>query len=418
MVKPMKHGKRQVKQALAALWACLTLCTAAFAAGSSLTVRLVSDGGAFQSGIRVEVRRVTKQGTLTEDFKGCGYTAAELRRDYGAKVAQELYAYAAGADVTAQSGTTDQRGEVRFAGLGAGLYLVSGPGGQKAEFLPYLVLLTGEGETLSEPKVEIPGTRSLTVTKVWDDGKNADGVRPSSIEVRLIKDGSAVRRVTLSAANGWKHTFTGLDETGTYSVEEAAVSGYAASYAAVDEGFVITNVHVPDSDVEHMEIPVRVVWVDNGDLAGLRPVSVTVQLVQDGTVIRTAVLSEDNEWFTTFSGLLPGRAYSVRQITVPHYTTTCSGSAEAGFVITNTYIPDPDGPDDPDVPTPVDPDVPPDVPDPPTPDTPDPPAPVDPDQPTIPQTGAYTWPMYLLFAAGAALIALGALDVYRGRGEG
>lgn len=414
----MKYGKRQVKQALAALWACLTLCTMALAAGSSLIVRLESDEGARQSGIRVELRQVTKNGTLTEDFRGCGYTAAELRRDYGAKVAQELYAYAAAANIPAQSGTTDDQGEVHFGGLEAGLYLVSEPGGQKAEFLPYLVELTGSGETLSEPKVEIPGTKSLTVTKIWDDGKNADGVRPASIEVRLIKDGSAVRRVTLSAANGWKHTFTGLDEAGTYSVEEAAVSGYTASYKAVDGGFVITNVHVPDSDVEHMEIPVRVVWVDNGDLAGLRPVSVTVQLVQDGTVIRTAVLSEDNEWFTTFSGLLPGRAYSVRQITVAHYTTTCSGSAEAGFVITNTYIPDPDGPDDPDVPTPVDPDVPPDVPDPPTPDTPDPPAPVDPDQPTIPQTGAYTWPMYLLFAAGAALIALGALDVYRGRGEG
>lgn len=418
MVKPMKHGKRQVKQALAAIAACLALCTMALAAGSSLIVRLESDEGARQSGIRVELRQVTKNGTLTEDFKDCGYTAAELRRDYGAKVAQALYDYAAAAGVPAQSGTTDDQGEVRFGGLEAGLYLVSEPGGQKAEFLPYLVELTGSGETLSEPKVEIPGTKSLTVTKIWDDGKNADGVRPASIEVRLIKDGSAVRRVTLSAANGWKHTFTALDEKGTYSVEEAAVSGYEASYAAVEGGFVITNVHVPDSDVEHMEIPVRVVWVDNGDLAGLRPVSVTVQLVQDGTVIRTAVLSEDNEWFTTFSGLLPGRAYSVRQITVPHYTTTCSGSAEAGFTITNTYVPDPGDPDDPDTPTPDNPDVPPDTPTPPAPDNPDPPAPSDPDEPTIPQTGAYTWPMYLLFAAGAALIALGALDVYRGRGEG
>ena len=415
MVKPMKHGKRQVKQALAALWACLTLCTAAFAAGSSLTVRLVSDGGGLQSGIRVEVRQVTKQGALTEDFKDCGYTAAELRRDYGAKAAQELYAYAAGASIPAQSGTTDDQGEVRFGGLEAGLYLVSEPGGQKAEFLPYLVELTGSGETLSEPKVEIPGTKSLTVTKIWDDGKNADGVRPASIEGRLIKDGSAVRRVTLSAANGWKHTFTTLDEKGTYSVEEAAVSGYTASYKAVDGGFVITNTHEPESTEEYMEITVRKVWADNENAAGRRPGSVTVQLVQNGTVAQTAVLSPDNDWTSTFTGLLPGKTYSVREITVAAYSASYSGSAEVGFTITNTYVPDPGGPDDPDTPTPDNPDVPPDTPTPPAPDNPDPPAPSDPDEPTIPQTGAYTWPMYLLFAAGAALIALGAADLYRGR---
>ena len=411
----MKYGKRQVKQALAALWACLTLCTMALAAGSSLIVRLESDEGARQSGIRVELRQVTKNGTLTEDFRGCGYTAAELRRDYGAKVAQELYAYAAAANIPAQSGTTDDQGEVHFGGLEAGLYLVSEPGGQKAEFLPYLVELTGSGETLSEPKVEIPGTKSLTVTKIWDDGKNADGVRPASIEVRLIKDGSAVRRVTLSAANGWKHTFTGLDETGTYSVEEAAVSGYTASYKAVDGGFVITNYHEPESTEEHMEITVRKVWADNENAAGRRPGSVTVQLVQNGTVAQTAVLSPDNDWTSTFTGLLPGKTYSVREITVASYSASYSGSAEVSFTITNTYVPDPGDPDDPDTPTPDNPDVPPDTPTPPAPDNPDPPAPSDPDEPTIPQTGAYTWPMYLLFAAGAVLIALGAADLYRGR---
>lgn len=63
----------------------------------------------------------------------------------------------------------------------------------------------------------------------------------------------------------------------------------------------------------------------------------------------------------------------------------------------------------------------------PTPGTSEPPGPSDPpgtfptpppSEPGIPQTGARTWPMYLLLGTGILLSLAGAIDLYRGRKDG
>ena len=93
-------------------------------------------------------------------------------------------------------------------------------------------------------------TKNISVVKVWDDQGNADGIRPASIEVQLYADGKPHgKKVTLSAANGWKHTWKKLDlkkagkEIVYTVVEISKVSGYTTSYS--EDTFTITNKHTP-----------------------------------------------------------------------------------------------------------------------------------------------------------------------------
>ena len=81
-------------------------------------------------------------------------------------------------------------------------------------------------------------TVDIPVTKVWEDNDNAEGLRPDSITVVLYADGEAVMERTLTQAEGWTHTFTGLpryNDDGTaivYTVAEASVpDGYTVRYS-------------------------------------------------------------------------------------------------------------------------------------------------------------------------------------------
>ena len=58
-----------------------------------------------------------------------------------------------------------------------------------------------------------PGETSASVTKIWDDADNQDGIRPKSITVALLANGTPTNKtVTLTAANNWTQTITGLPE--------------------------------------------------------------------------------------------------------------------------------------------------------------------------------------------------------------
>ena len=98
-----------------------------------------------------------------------------------------------------------------------------------------------------------PGETSITVTKVWDDNNDQDGIRPDAIQVQLYANGEKSGDViTLTVADNWTYTWTGLAEkankkTITYTVEEvSAVDGYTATVGEVENGNVtITNTHTP-----------------------------------------------------------------------------------------------------------------------------------------------------------------------------
>lgn len=151
------------------------------------------------------------------------------------------------------------------------------------------------------------------------------------------------------------------------------------------------------------------IWADGGD-DSLHP-EITVQLLRDGEVYDTVVLSAFNNWSYTWENLDSDYRWRVVELVPEGYTVEITREGIT-FVIVNT----PDVPDEPDIPD--EPDKPdhPDEPDEPDrPDNPDnPDTPATPDRPgepeeTLPITGQLWWPVPALLCAGLLLVMLGLL---------
>ncbi len=87
---------------------------------------------------------------------------------------------------------------------------------------------------------------SVSVKKVWvlDDG----GVAADSVTIALLKNGVEHKTIELSEANGWSHTWSGLDNRYTWTVQEIDVpDGFSMSVAQSGYTFTITNDDMPDT---------------------------------------------------------------------------------------------------------------------------------------------------------------------------
>gem|GEM_PF-2440065 len=235
----------------------------------------------------------------------------------------------------------------------------------EGSFLAYLGNNGKLSLKLSEPEKSL----TIPVEKVWEDENDKDGVRLDSITIELIKDGTATgKKLTLNEGNNWKGTFTveNPDENATYSVKETDVPENYTSTMTGNQttGFIITNTYTP-TETQEKRISVEKVWQDENNKDGIRPGSVTVELIKDGAATgETLTLNEDNGWKGTFviKDYDEDAKYTVQEKPVPDgYKCVVTGDAENGFTITNTHSPKPDPvPDDPD---PGEDDDPPDTPD-------------------------------------------------------
>jgi len=200
---------------------------------------------------------------------------------------------------------------------------------------------------------------NITITKLWDDSNNRDGVRPASVEVRLIKDmGLGLPNevisapVTLNAGNNWTTTFSNLPRyradgtestyhvmevtpittpsvytmpvyqigssgsftsgtgTGTTAVSGQPISDLIENLAHSELATVVTvrNSYTP----RVMSIAVTKDWDDSSNRFGFRPAEVQVQLFVstsvDGTANRTAIgspvpINAGNGWSHTWGDL-------------------------------------------------------------------------------------------------------------------
>lgn len=120
---------------------------------------------------------------------------------------------------------------------------------------------------------------------------------------------------------------------------------------------------------EPFELRVIKIWDDKDSPE--RPKNITVQLIEDGVVIDEVVLSAENNWRHTWTGLDSGKTYNVSEKDVPDDYTVTVERDETGFFITNKN------------------------------DTPPPPT------TTPPQTGQLWWPVPVLFGAGCLLLTIG-----------
>ena len=189
-----------------------------------------------------------------------------------------------------------------------------------------------------------PGETSVTVTKAWNDNDDQDGLR-QAVDVELYADGVATGQIqTLSADNNWTATWTGLAEKAnkkaiTYTVEEVtAIDGYTSETTQTSaNNFTITNTHTPETT----EVSGTKVWDDNDDQDGLRPTSIKVNLLANGTVINSQTVTADDDWSYSFTDLPKYAngseiAYTVEEANTPDgYTSVVDGTT-----ITNTHIPE------------------------------------------------------------------------------
>lgn len=182
---------------------------------------------------------------------------------------------------------------------------------------------------------------SVSVEKKWSDASNQDGVRPSSVSVQLYANGKVSGDpVTLDAANSWKHTWSGLDKYASgkaivYTVKEVSIpDGYVSETAGdAASGYTITNKHTPGVTA----VCGVKTWDDNDDQDGVRPKSITVDLLADGEKIQSKTVTAANGWKYSFEGLPQFKdgkkiTYTVSEQPVEGYKTTIDGTT-----ITNTH---------------------------------------------------------------------------------
>lgn len=207
----------------------------------------------------------------------------------------------------------------------------------------------------------------ITGTKTWVDNGNAYGTRPTDLTLTLWRSVAGGKEEVVNATptwtkpaegNAWTYTYSRLPKTDkkgnhyTYRVEETlpAAAENGDHYELTQEDTSLTNLLKGTVD-----IPVTKTWVDNHDGWGERPASVTIQLMQNGSLYKTLKLQKDggfleeiwqavtgqvdNQWSYTFENLPKydengvRYVYTVKEVTPDDYEVSYD---QEKFEITNT----------------------------------------------------------------------------------
>lgn len=187
-------------------------------------------------------------------------------------------------------------------------------------------------------------TVTKTVSKVWNDNNNQDGLRPTAITVILTGDDGSRRVKSVSAAEDWTTMFENLPKNQNhgqsiqYAVSEAFVSGYTEAITQNGDNYTITNTHTPASS----EFFVTKIWKDNGNNDGMRPDEITVTAHGSDGRSYTEKLNANNQWSVMFSNLpkyADGKVieYSLTEESVPGYASSVTRNGKS-FVLINTHV--------------------------------------------------------------------------------
>ena len=184
-----------------------------------------------------------------------------------------------------------------------------------------------------------PEETSVSGTKTWNDSDNQDGIRPNKITVNLLANGVKVASQEVTAANNWIYTFDNLAkyENGKeiiYTVSEELVDGYTS----LVNDYNITNTH----DVAKTEVSGVKTWNDGNNQDGIRPEKIIVNLLANGTKVKTQEVTPDSNgnWAYSFKDLPKyedGKeiVYSVAEVAVEGYESVVNG-----YNINNTHKPE------------------------------------------------------------------------------
>jgi hypothetical protein len=201
--------------------------------------------------------------TLCDAFANYRVNLSNLDDSGWSAAAYTLAAYTGPDEIAPlESASADSRHVVDFDQLPDGLYLVAGQSlkidGKNYTAVPTLVALPNrqqDGELTydlkTKPKITVRNALSadslvdVNVVKNWNDGGQTE-MRPASVEVNLLCDGKLYERRNLTAADYWRHTWTGLRGDCEWTVIERNVSDpycviYGASNTTDNVKLTVTN---------------------------------------------------------------------------------------------------------------------------------------------------------------------------------
>ena len=200
----------------------------------------------------------------------------------------------------------------------------------------YTSSVNGKNGNFTVTNTHTPSTTTVSGTKTWKDNNDQDGKRPDSIKVNLLANGKVVQSKTVKASDNWKYSFTNLPEFEngkkiTYTVTEDAVAGYTSTV----DGYNVTNNHTPAT----VKVSGTKTWKDNNNQDGIRPSSITVNLLANGRQVASKTVSASDNWQYSFDNLAAyanGRkiTYTVTENAVTGYTSTVDG-----YNVTNNHTP-------------------------------------------------------------------------------
>ena len=200
---------------------------------------------------------------------------------------------------------------------------------------------TVEVEMLNKKKEVLAKETNLSVKKVWVLDPALATNKPEKVVVSVLKNGVKDENLTveLSAANGWKASFSNLpkqDANGkeiVYTVSEEEVAGFKAAISGSEKtGFTISNYNG-----SRVVIPVTKIWQGKGP----HPDHLNVQLFANGEKVATYTLNKANGWQHSFD--MPkldanGKEirYTVTEDSVAGYTATTQSNPATGYV--NVFV--------------------------------------------------------------------------------
>lgn len=193
------------------------------------------------------------------------------------------------------------------------------------------------------PQSNIPISDNISIdgSKTWDDDNNRVNKRPESITIRLYANGEEKEVKQVTKEDDWKWLFKNLPkyENGKeviYTITEDAVENYTSDIT----GYDVINHYTPGK----ISVNITKAWDDKNNQDGNRPKSITINLLADGVKTgKSLVLSEENEWTSSFEGLDEYKQgqkinYTVKEEDIEGYVSQISGNMTKGYVITNKVV--------------------------------------------------------------------------------
>ncbi|MBQ2755154.1 MAG: Cna B-type domain-containing protein, partial [Oscillospiraceae bacterium] len=197
---------------------------------------------------------------------------------------------------------------------------------------------------MPQVQYEVPGV-DIKGSKIWDDDDNRDGVRPESITINLLADGVEVAEKIVTADDNWSWNFKNMRKTQNgepivYTVTEDAVDNYETemSEPVVAENGDVTVTFTNSYTPETIEINGSKTWNDDADRDGVRPESITINLLADGVEIAEKVVTAADNWSWDFGNQPKYRdqgveiVYTITEDEVNGYSATVDE-----YNVTNTH---------------------------------------------------------------------------------